>query len=168
MKSALGVQPSLVKEYVYCPVIPWIISRYGVVEPMTDSMRLGREEHDETRQLRVRSRHGVAVIDELVEEEGGYVIVEKKAFRSRSIHRYVLQVVTQYMIASEKIRGIRKLVLVNGDRRHELEVTDNLVEETRLFIEKLLRTLESDRPPQPTTDKWKCRMCWYRRFCPYS
>ncbi len=167
MRSSLGLQPSLVKQYVYCPVIPWIINKYGVTEPPTDSMALGKEEHNEEKQVRVKGGYGVAVLDELMEEPDGKVIVEKKTFRSRSIHRYLAQVITQYLIASEKIQGIRKAVIVNGDRRHEFKVTDDLVEEVKRIIYNCLKAMEDDKPPKPTVDKRRCSICWYRRFCPY-
>jgi len=161
-------QPSLVKQYVYCPLIPWIMLKYGVVEPATDSMRLGRGEHDSSKQVRVKSRRGVAVLDSVVEECGRLVIVEKKAFRSRSIHRYVVQIAVQYLVASGKLPGIRKAVLVNGDREHVIELSGDLLAEVEMLLERAARAVESDRPPQPTTEAWKCSVCWYSRFCPYS
>jgi len=163
-----GVQPSQAKQYVYCPVIPWIMVKYGVVEPTTDSMKLGREDHDSGKQVRVKSKRGVAVLDSVVEENGRPVIVEKKAFRSRSIHRYVVQVAVQYLVASEKLPGVRKAVLVNGDREHVIELSGDLIAEVEMLLERVARAVESDRPPQPTTEAWKCGMCWYSRFCPYS
>ena len=167
MRSSLGLQPSLIKEYVYCPVIPWIINKYGVVEPLTDSMAIGREEHDASRQVRVKGKRGVAILDELIEKRDGKVIIERKIFRSHSIHRYLAQVITQYLIALEKINGIKEIILINGEDKHVFEITDDLVEEVKKIIGNCLKSMEDDKPPEPTVDRRRCGFCWYRRFCPY-
>lgn len=167
MKSSHGIQPSLVKQYIYCPVIPWIISKYCIVEPVSDSMVLGREKHDQEKQVRVRGKYGVAVIDEITEDREGRVIVEKKIFRSRSIHRYIVQAITQYILASGKIKCIRKIIVENGGYKHVIRITDDLVDEVKKVIDKYLEIIERDDPPKTIMDKKKCSICWYRRFCPY-
>jgi len=135
---------------------------------MTDSMRIGRDAHSDVDQVRVRSGDGVALLDMIVKDNDIYVIVEKKAFRSSSIHRYVVQLVSQYLVALNKFSGIRRVVLVNGDDKREFELSSDLVEEVKLLINRMEKSLESDKPPPPTTDVWRCTICWYRRFCPYS
>ena len=169
-KSAPGVQPSLVKDYVYCPVIAWIRVKYGVTEPPTDSMKMGRENKVESGrgQVRVRGREGTAVIDEIVESREGKVLVERKAFRTKSIHRYLVQALTEYVIASNTITGIKAIKLVVESRERMYTVTDSLVDEARAVLELYKESIENDKPPNPVTSRWKCRYCWYKRFCPYE
>jgi CRISPR-associated exonuclease Cas4 len=164
------VNPTLVKQYVYCPVIPWIVAKLGVVEPPTDSMLLGREaaRPPEGRgQVYVKTRRGAVVIDEVVEERGSKVIVEKKAYRSHNASRYTAQVVASYLLAREALQGVRRARLVVGDEVKELELSDDLVKDVERVVESLRRVVESDKPPQTRPEPARCSSCWYRRFCPH-
>jgi len=131
-------------------------------------MRIGREKHDPGKQVRFKSKRGVAILDGIVEENGEFIIIERKAFKSRSVHRYIVQIITQYLIASEKIAGIRKAVLINGDRIHVFEINRDLILEVGMILERMIKAIEKDRPPPATTETWKCSVCWYSRFCPHS
>jgi CRISPR-associated exonuclease Cas4 len=164
------INPTLVKQYVYCPVIPWIVARLGVVEPPTDSMLLGRESTrppEGRGQVYVRTKRGAVVIDEVVEEGGSKVIVEKKAYRSHNASRYTAQVVASYLLARELLQGVRRARLVVGGEVRELELSGDLVGDVEKIVELLERALGSDKPPQTRPEPAKCTSCWYRRFCPH-
>ncbi|MET1159368.1 MAG: CRISPR-associated protein Cas4 [Thermoprotei archaeon] len=165
-----GLQPVLVKQYVYCPVIPWIIAKYGVCEPPTDSMVLGLEEKTTSGegQVRIRTRRGATRIDEIVEYNGSQAIIEHKKYRSRSIHRYLVQAMTEYLIARDAIEDIEYIVLDNGGDKRVFRIEEDLIEETEKIIEKYMKTINSDKPPQPVRNPAKCKWCWYSRFCPYT
>ncbi|MEM1644181.1 MAG: CRISPR-associated protein Cas4, partial [Desulfurococcaceae archaeon] len=126
-----GLTPSIVKQYVYCPVIPWIMNTYNALEPPTDSMRMGKEVINVEGRgcIKAVSKLGSAVIDEVVDEGRGKRIVEHKAYRSRSIHRYVAQALAQYIIAREKIRGVRRVTISCGGRNVTLLITQDQVSE---------------------------------------
>jgi CRISPR-associated exonuclease Cas4 len=161
------LSPSMVKEMVYCPVIAWLKARHLVQEPATDSMLAGRQASGGGG-LYVRAGGFSAVLDEVREEGGGVVVVERKAFKARDAQRYLAQLVAGAYILSLKGVRVRRLVLEMGGVRRELEFTSELVEEAARYLGELERLASSDRPPQPTRPGRRCSSCWYRRFCPYT
>lgn len=165
-----GLTPSMVKQYIYCPIIPWIMSIYNAVEPPTDSMRMGKEMTNiEGRGcVKAVSKLGTAIIDEVIDEGRGKKIVEHKAYKSRSMHRYVAQALTQYLIIREKAPGVRKITVNCGGREVTLVITQDHVSELMQLMNRLENALESEKPPPMSVDKWKCRSCWYSRLCPYT
>jgi len=86
----LSPTPWLIKQYIYCPVIPWLIVNFGVHEPSTESMKQGNEEKEAKGlgQVRIRSRkyNIQCVVDEvLYDSKGKPIIVEYKKFKPKSI-----------------------------------------------------------------------------------
>lgn len=165
------ISPSLVKQYIYCPVIPWIMSTYNLVEPVTDSMRLGREKHEGKPCTMVidPSNNAVAVVDEVRTDGNVHVIVEYKAYPTRSIHRYVEQLKTQAYIVKRRYKHVRKAVLdIDGYGRIVLEITETMLKDAEMLLHKVATVISSEKPPPPTTNTRYCRICWYRKFCPYT
>jgi len=165
------VTPTLVKQYSYCPLIPWIQAWFCAYEPTTDSMALGKEstKPPEGRgQVYVSTVRGAAVIDELVEEGGCRVIVERKAYRSHNYSRYVEQAVASYLVAREKIPGIRRVRLEVQGRQSTIELSGDLVEDVESLVKVLEKALKSEKPPPAKPDPKKCTSCWYKRYCPHN
>ncbi|AFL66897.1 CRISPR-associated protein Cas4 [Desulfurococcus amylolyticus] len=163
------VNPSLVKQYYYCPVIPWIQANLMVAEPTTDSMVLGSEAVKPPTgrgQVRISTSRGATIIDEVIEEKNGKIIIEKKAFKSHNFSRYVSQAITSYVIAREKLPGVRKVRIAAGSKIVELEVNDQLVNDVEASIRSVERIISENNLPKPG-EQDKCSSCWYRRFCPY-
>lgn len=166
-----GVSPWLVKEYIYCPMIPWIISKYGVVEPPTESMIQGLEEKASKGegQVRLRSRrYGMTcIVDEVVvDKKGKPVIVEHKKFKPKKHLRYKMQLLAQVLIAQETLGPIRKAVLVMGGKKIEYTFTSDDLELVKRVIREVKAAIDSDKPPAINPDPRKCYSCWYKRFCP--
>ncbi|MEZ0394290.1 MAG: CRISPR-associated protein Cas4 [Desulfurococcaceae archaeon] len=162
------ITPTLVKQYMYCPVIPWIQSWLMAEEPRTDSMEAGAELVGRG-QVRISGRAGSAVLDGISRSpDGSLELVEVKAFASRNRSRYVAQAVTSYAIAREKVHGIRRARIVIGGKEIELELTADLVEDVGKVAEAVGRLLAREgRPPRPS-DPSKCTSCWYKRYCPHA
>lgn len=162
--------PTLVKQYSYCPVIPWIQAILGVYEPPSDSMIIGRDRVKPVEgqgQVYVSSMRGSTVIDEVLDEREGRVLVEKKAYRSHNYSRYVEQAITSYIVASERIHGVRKIRLIVQDESRDIEVSKDLVEDVEHIVELLEKTLKNEKPPPSKPNKRKCTPCWYKRYCPH-
>jgi CRISPR-associated exonuclease Cas4 len=162
--------PSMVKDMVYCPVIAWIRLKYNVAEPPTDSMKAGRNvkvEKGKGQVLAARNGHRT-LIDEVVRERNGVKIIERKAFKARSIDRYLAQLKTSLYIAAHSIGRVRKAELVVGEKKLEIQVTGEILEEGGKLLEKASRLSASDKPPPTRPEPSKCKWCWYSRFCPYS
>ncbi len=162
------LSPTLVKEYIYCPVIPWIIYNYGVASPPTDSMELGKSR--ETRQFYVKNRkyRASAIIDDIVYLGKEAIIVEYKMFPSKSIHRYIEQVKASALIAQEEISHVRKALLNIGEEEKHIEISEDLLKDSKRLLNKIYNTITNDEPPPKTVYPRHCRNCWYKRYCPYS
>ncbi len=169
MVRELKPAPSLVKEYIYCPVIPWIINNYCVTEPPTDSMLLGKEAEEEKKRLYVRSRRYrlSTIIDEVAEVNGENIIIEYKRYSSKSIHRYIEQVKAEAYIARETIHRLRKAVLnVNGNEK-VFEVSKEMLDDAERLFNRVEKTISREDPPPKTVYQRHCINCWYKRYCPY-
>lgn len=164
------ISSSLVKEYIYCPLIPWIISKYGVVEPPTESMVQGLEEKEKKGlgQVRARSRRYrvSCIVDEVRREKNGIVVVEYKKFKTRRYLRYKFQLLAQVLAVQETIGPVRKAVLSMAGKIIEYTVTQEDLEQVKRVIEELRKVMEDDKPPAINPDPRKCSSCWYKRFCP--
>ncbi|RLE90436.1 MAG: CRISPR-associated protein Cas4 [Thermoprotei archaeon] len=164
--------PWLVKQYIYCPVIPWIIVNYGVQEPLTESMKQGKEEVEVKGegQVRIRSRkYGFqCVIDEVkYDSKGKPVIVEYKKFKPKKHLRYKIQLLTYTLAAQETIGPVRKAVLIMGSKKVEYEITEENLKTAKRILRETEKVLNMEKPPIPKINFRKCSSCWYRKFCPY-
>ncbi len=166
-----GPTPWLIKQYYYCPIIPWIIVNYGVTEPPTESMRQGKEaalEETGEREVCFRSRkHGLTCrVDQVIgDRKKGYTVVEYKRFKAKSILKYRMQLLAYALIAQEVYGRVRKAVLAMGERRIVYDVTEEALEEAERALRRVGEVLASEKPP-PASISRKCWSCWYRRFCP--
>jgi len=165
--------PWLVKQYIYCPVIPWIIVNYGVQEPPTESMKQGKEEVEAKGegQVRIRSRkYGFqCVVDEVkYDSKGKPVIVEYKKFKPKKHLRYKIQLLTYALIAQETIGPIRKAILIMKTKKIEYEITDENLKLAKRILKETEKTINKEKPPTPKINPKKCSSCWYRKFCPYT
>jgi len=172
LKSSIvdRISPTLVKQYSYCPVLVWIQVWLGVQEPLTDSMTIARESTrppEGQGQIYVSTSRGATVIDEVLESSGYKVLVERKAYKSHNYSRYIEQVATSYIIAREKIPGIRRVKLVVQDSERELELSGDLVRDVENITKLVEEALKSEKPPATKPNPKKCTSCWYKRYCPH-
>lgn len=164
------VSPSLVKQYIYCPVIPWIMSMYNIAEPLTDSMKLGRENHQDKRQALISStkNNTITILDEIKQENKTHIIIEHKTYPTKSIHRYIEQIKTQAHIAKNKYKHLRKAVLKINNKQITIEITHTHLKDAERLIQKTKTTINNEKPPPPTTNPQHCQNCWYKKYCPYK
>ena len=172
-KREVAISPSMVKQYVYCPVIPWIMAKYNLQEPQTDSMILGAvpEKPVEDRgQILVKSRKHRAstIIDEVRIINNETTLIEYKKYPTKSIHRYLEQLKTEALIAQESIGPIRRVKLIINNKEREYVLTEDFIEDAGRILDKLLGILARDSPPQPVRNTKICSSCWYKKFCPYQ
>ncbi|MEM1732951.1 MAG: CRISPR-associated protein Cas4 [Thermosphaera sp.] len=162
--------PTLLKQYVYCPIIPWINAVLMVREPVSDSMRIGAESIKPPQgkgQVYVKTRRGSAIIDEVEEKEGSRTIIERKKYGSHNYSRYIAQVAASYLVTRESHPGIRTAKLEIGGKSMTIELCKDLVEDIEKLVEKLEKTLQREKPPESKPKPGKCKSCWYTRYCPH-
>ncbi len=172
LSYSVSPTPWLVKQYIYCPVIPWLIANFGLHEPPTESMKQGGEEREAKGlgQVKVRSRkYGVqCVIDEVLYDfKGKPVIVEYKKFKSKKHLRYKIQLLTYALLAQETLGPVRKAILKMGEKTIEYEITQENMEVAKRILEETRKTITSEKPPKPIRNPRKCASCWYRKICPH-
>jgi len=182
-----------VKQYFYCPRIVYFMRVLGLCERVTESMRVGRESHEEircreerkvkllstaiyadekifgvfveSRRLRLRG-----VIDCLACLPGGeWVVVEyKDTYSTRvQIHHYY-QLVAYTLLAQEYLNKIISrgfLFYALSGRVFEVAVPSSAKEYVKKTIKKIQRIIVSEELPKPTPTKSKCRSCGYYRYC---
>ncbi len=176
------VTPTDVKDYVYCPVIPWLRRALGLVEPPTPSMEEGaRVTADEKlaeaealglpgpHRVEVYLRSGVLPLEGVVDLVAGRkrlrVLEVKRVARPARHHlaqlkAYALLVETSMGPVEEAI-----LALKNGGAVR-LRVTGETLKEAQSLVEAALEAVYSDEPPTASQPEAKCRYCFYRSLCP--
>ncbi|MEM3943503.1 MAG: CRISPR-associated protein Cas4 [Thermofilaceae archaeon] len=174
------ITPWDVKQYAYCPAIPWIARSFGVREPETYSMRLGREER-QRRMLELRGlgleppirldvemfspRFRMAGVADAVAGSRRFTVVEVKAFKRKGLAHFRAQLMAYALLCEECVGPTVKAVLLVAGKPLTYDVDAGALEEAGRLASKLREILESERPP-PISAGPKCLSCWYRRLCP--
>lgn len=172
-----------VKQYSYCPAIPWIYSHVASYEPPTPSMEkgvIGADEKEEiARQLglpkpwrievHLRSRElGLSGSVDIVAGSRKLVVVEVKRLkrRIRASRHFRVQLMVYALLANQTLGPVREAILYLGGEIHRYDVTQRDLQEARRLVESTRRAMDSEDPPTPSQPPSKCSYCWFRRFCP--
>lgn len=174
------VTPWDVKQYVYCPLIPWIARTYGVREPETLGMQWGREERASRLQrlmglgLEPPLRFDVPLYSPKLRAAGvadavagarRLTVVEAKAFARKRFDHFRAQLMAYALLCETCLGPTRSALLLIGDRVRVWDVTREALIESERLVLKVREVIEGERPP-PAQQSGKCPSCWYRRFCP--
>ena len=175
------------KEFAYCPMIPWIHRYLGFYTEPTESMSVARERADSSFKERVAERLGLprpwrfevpvrsrelglrGVVDILAGERR-YVVVEVKYYRRkrRRLTHFRRQLLAYTLIVNETLGPVREAILYNGGEVIRIPVSREVLEEIRRYVKALRRVLESEAPPVVNQQPSKCSYCWYRHVCPMA
>ncbi|MEM4717792.1 MAG: CRISPR-associated protein Cas4 [Desulfurococcaceae archaeon] len=165
------INPSLVKQYSYCPVLVWLKTWFLLEEPLTDSMVIGKENtrpRDGKGQLYIKTTKGITIIDEVVENKrGSRIIIERKAYGSHNYSRYIEQLVSSYLVAKDKLPGVKSAILEIEGVARKIELGKDLLEDVEKIVEKTRELVAKEKPPPRPPNTRKCASCWYKRYCPY-
>lgn len=177
------ITPTDVKDYVYCPVIPWLRRAYGLVEPPTPSMEEGssvgaEEKIVEARRLgapeplrvEVALRSPVLPLEGVVDVVAGgrrLWVVEVKRVRRPARH-HLAQLKAYALLVETALGSVEEAVLaVRGvGAAARLRVTGELLGEARRLVEAAWRAVYSEEPTPVEQPEAKCRYCFYRSICP--
>lgn len=170
-----------VKQYVYCPLIPWIKEHVNVAEPPDLNMVLGKINEPKEEILRrlgvpepwryeVYLRNTELMIVGVVDLVGGdkrLEVVEYKSFNRRRYGHFTSQLLFYAYLVSKSLGPVHRAHIVLGKNA----ITYHVTEETLQHVEKLVRKVREvktrDDPPRGVRpDLHKCGLCWYRRYCP--
>ncbi len=171
-----------VKDYVYCPAIPWLRRVHGVLERPTPSMESGAVDVGfkervaaelglpEPRRFEVRVTDGelglTGVIDIVAGPRERLVIVEVKAGVRRPQRHHIAQLKVYALLAWRKLGRVRRAALYTPAEVVWVTVDSTLLEEARLLVERARTVIYSEAPPQLRQPEAKCRYCFYSQRCP--
>ena len=165
-----------VRQWSWCPVIPWLAEIYGVAEPPTYSMSQGRGVDleqvakalglEEPIRYEVMVRHPTlparGVID-ILAGSGPYTVAEVKAFRRRDYQHFLTQLRYYAWLVNDAVGPVREAYLIMGKWVMRYLVDKEFLERGREAAEAVLRIKDSPDPPLGRRDR--CSICWYRRYC---
>ena len=116
--SSFEFPASIVKCYLYCPMISYLILNLGVKERVTELMLEGKEKHErKLRKLKkegwetnlfLKSRYGVyGYVDAVRKEENGYVVLEVKntEYRRKAVKMHLYQAACYAIMVEENFGG---------------------------------------------------------------
>lgn len=169
-----------VKQYVYCPMIPWVAWNYNIREPETYSMIRGREERD-TRLKRLRDlgiktplrfdvemyspKYRIAGIVDAISGMKKYSVIEIKKFKRKKFSHFRAQLFSYALLSEECFGPTPYAKLVLGKRVKEWYITVDELKNIIKIIKRTREIIEREKPPLVQRSR-KCYSCWYRRYCP--
>ncbi len=184
-----AIPVALVKEYEWCPVIPWLAFNTGLVPPQTPSMILGREEHRRREALERAARilgyknplynvyledpglRVAGVVDILAPRDRGVAEV-KITGRKKPQAQELVQLAVYALLAYRNRVPVdtASIVLLAPDRGeysiYTVDVTGEVLEKAEKRVRRVWETITSPLPPLVEQAPEKCRYCRYRRICP--
>lgn len=170
-----------VKQYVYCPLIPWIKEWVGVTEPPDINMELGkpkgpREEVLEELKVpkpwryEVRLRNACLGISGVVDVVGGdrkFEVVEFKLFSRRRYDHFTSQLLFYAYLVSRTLGPVRRAHILIGGKTLTYFISEEVLASVKRLVERVRKVKTCEEPPFSTrVDPRKCSLCWYRRYCP--
>ncbi len=171
-----------VKDYVYCPAIPWLRAVHGVIETPTPSMEAGLVDVEykervaeelslpEPRRFEVRlvdRELGVSgVIDVVAGPRDNMVILEVKAGVRKPQRHHLAQLKVYTLLASRLLGRVRRAALYTPGGVVWLRVDYRLLEEAKWLVEEARKTMYSEAPPPVRQPEAKCQYCFFSQRCP--
>lgn len=168
----------MVKQYLYCPMIPYFIINLGIKERVTELMLSGRREH-EKRLKRMRKqgwevnvflnseKYGIyGYVDAFKKEENGYVVLELKntEYRKKVVKAHLYQAACYALMVEERFGRVNRVVLKYTDREVSLPLTSGIKKYCISIINKI-RKISQGELVTFHPDKKKCLNCGYFKFC---
>jgi CRISPR-associated exonuclease Cas4 len=176
------ITPTDVKDYVYCPAIPWLRRAHWVSETPTPSMESGfvdangKERIARDLGLPEPLRVEVAVTDRELGVRGvidvvagpgkGLVILEVKAGVRRPQRHHLAQLKVYVLLAHRNIGRVRRAALYTASGATWIEVDSTVLSEAERLVEAARKAVFSEEPPWARQPEAKCRYCFFSPRCP--
>lgn len=176
---------TMVKQYAYCPLIPWITHYFNYHPPETPSMERGREIVTPEYKEEIAKKLGLpkpykleypvyykplkirGTID-VIAGEKTHTILEVKAYKRKRkyINHFTIQLLTYAYIVEKTIGPVYKAILYNGGEIIEIRPTQQDYQTIERIINKLHKITHKEEPPRTQQPPAKCNYCEYRKLCP--
>ncbi|AIG97423.1 CRISPR-associated protein Cas4 [Archaeoglobus fulgidus DSM 8774] len=176
--SSFEFPVSLVKQYLYCPRIPYFTLIVGAKERITELMKYGREEHKKrlrkmekkgwkTNVLLKSEKYGIyGYVDAFRKEGNGYVVYEFKntEYKKNVFKMHLYQTAAYALLVEENFGRVIKLVVEYGDKKVEAPFTRGIKNYAVSIINKIHRIGETGLV-SVKIDRRKCYNCGFRYIC---
>lgn len=179
------ITATMVKQYVYCPIIPWLQYYFNYDPPITPSMERGKEITTPEFKEEVAKRLGLprpyrleqpvyykplklrGVVD-VIAGTSKLTILEVKSYRRKRkwINHFLAQLITYAYIVEKTMGPVHKAILYHGGDIIEIRPTLGDYERIKQIINKIRKTLKREEPPQTQQPPSKCNYCEYNKLCP--
>ncbi len=173
------------KQYAYCPMIPWITRYLGYHGNPTPSMEAGRTKATPEFKMEIARRLGLpkpyrveykveyeplklsGVVD-LIAGEKRLTVLEVKVYRRKKkwLNHFKVQLLTYAYIVEKTIGPVHEAVLYNGGDVERIRPTQSHYNRIERIVNSLSRLLGEETPPLTRQNPRKCGYCEYRRLCP--
>ncbi|MBE8540195.1 CRISPR-associated protein Cas4 [Geoglobus acetivorans] len=169
---------SMVKQYLYCPRIPYFILVLGFKERTTELMKYGKEEHEKRMKKLERKgwktnvylkseRFGIyGYVDGLRQTPDGYEVYEFKnsEYRKKSAKIHLYQTACYALLVEDNFGRVVKLVVGYRDGERESPFSLGVRRYAASIINKIHHIHETGLVSSPR-DRSRCRGCGYRKIC---
>ena len=178
-----------VRQFTYCPRIPYYRYTLPLERPVTAKMDLGKEEHESTSAKEARRtlkaygikegerRFGVSLyseslglrgkIDMVILTPREVIPVEYKMAAGVGLH-HKYQLAAYAMLVEHALGGTVNRAfayLTPAKEAREVPITPAMRAEVKKTLERLRASMRDERLPRPTPHRKRCVACEYRRFC---
>ena len=182
------VPASAIRQYYFCPQIPYLNYVLHIAEPETESMKASKEAHERFRAqwiprkyepvrivtkvyLRSDRLRMEGLIDAVVETKFGELIpCEFKlsaSYKGRALRKDRMQLVACAMLAEDQFGStVKRGLIYYAEDGRKVEV--RISESDRWFVKRalveILRMVEQEERPSGA-NRENCHQCWYRHAC---
>jgi CRISPR-associated exonuclease Cas4 len=178
------------KQYTYCPRIVFYAYCLPAIRPITYKMQVGQAKHDTAEELERRrslraygltqgqrffnvtltsSRLGLSGrVDMVIRTPGETIPVEYKYSPGRTGRHWMLQLAAYGMMLEESGWGAVKrgfLYFIPARRARQIELDPDMRCEVEGMIEQIRQMIAREAMPPPTSQRARCVVCEFRRFC---
>lgn len=178
IQSSFEFPVSLIKQYLYCPRIPYFVLVLGFKERTTELMIDGKKKHDRVLKrmrskgwnvntfLKSKKYNIYGYVDAFRKEENGYVVMELKDtnYKKRILKMHLYQVAAYGLLVEENFGRVYKIIVRYNDKEIFRPFTRGIKNYVVSIINKIHRIhdigLVSIR-----IDKRKCYNCGFRNRC---
>jgi len=176
--SSFEIPVSLVKQYLYCPRIPYFVLVLGIRERVTELMVEGKEEHGKMlRRLKKKGwnvntflkseKYGVyGYVDAFRKEENGYAVLELKNtdYKKKIVKMHIYQAAGYALLVEENFGRVYRLVVKYRDGEISRPFTSGVKNFVVSIINKI-RSIDEIGLVSTKIEKVKCNNCGFSKKC---
>lgn len=176
--SSFEFPASIVKLFLYCPQIPYLVFSFGLKEGVTELMVAGREKHE--RRLRTLKKKGWEVnvflrserygiygyVDAFKKEECGYVVLELKntVYKKKVVKMHLYQAACYALMVEGNFGRVCRIEIEYDNSKKVFPFTTGIKKYCVSIINKIRKIAEGELVSY-RIDERRCKNCGFIKFC---